>query len=688
MDYMSDDRQHHNLQTTLYDMSGLGYKLGQQGRQILNSNNVTAQDSYGAIPKVQQFQLPTELDYLLYDIANPKPSTSADKVFSYLVHYYPRLKSSVNIQLLTKHFLRCPLFFSSLKDQTLENITKIIECYQYIITTKYKVSNPTISFHEFYISIYDSIRDVLLHDSTAHWKILPVLAGCISSISSMELYNPCPSHHNVIAKVNKLELSLFSDSFLYVIRSPLLPGFKDNILVSLIYTQEHLSSSFYAGLTNADPEILPELMRILFFSKYGLDKGSLLSSNISYNDIMRTKPILRQLNKWAFLFGKIAKASKDPLQNLKAISRSLDYIVSFAINISNAGLETLFEASDKWDLVKYIFFTVVMIFEHATREIVLGTSRINQFAFMISNQILRSFFYLSYVLDQIGTGGFDSYNFIFDSTTSLLGEYNPDLTESLLYSMLNEIPVSKRQTPANESKLNYFFRTTEATLQSLKKSFKETTLFPLMNSVFDSNDSSAPTVEFCHSIMVKHLNLLCMNLSESENEAHLQEAVFSCFNRVLAQFPKNLSLNQTSLITQTCGKAAAISSPNDPEFLNTLLDLVRFQINMSAYTPLPPRISFVNGDRMTVPEKLCTRRAGLISIYIDNLQFTSINSFTNILEDIKHQIDNLVGSQDVYFLYDVLWDNILLVNKYDCQKGQIGIDWWYRRVNKELVPKL
>ena len=673
-------------------MSDLGYKLGQQGRLILNSNNFKAQNSYGRPPNVQQYQLPTELDYLLYDIANPKPSTSADKIFSYVVHYYPRLKSCQNIQLLTEHFLKCPLFFSSLKDQTLQNTTKIIECYQYIITTKYKISNPTVPFHEFYIAIYDSIRSVIQYDSTAHWKILPILAGCISSISSIELYNPCPSHNNVISKLNKLEISLFSDAFLYMIRSSLPTESKDNILVSLIYTQEHLSDNFYAELARTDPEILPELMSILFFSKHGLDKGSLLNSNISYNDIMRTMPVLRQLNKWAFLYGKIVEASKNPLQNLKSISKSLEYIVSFAVNISNAGLETLYKFSDKWDLVKYIFFTIVMIFEHATREIISGNSKLNQFVFMISNQILRSFFYLSYVLDQIGTGGFDSYNFIFDSTTSFLAEYNPALTESLMYSMLNEIPASKQQTPANESKLNYFLRTTEATLQSLKDSFKETTLFPLMNSVFNLNDSSPSTVEFCHSIMIKNLNLLCTNVYEFENEqkfkAHLQQTVFPCFSRALTQFPKNLSLSQISLITQTCGKVAAFSSPSDPEFFNTLLDLVRFQITMSAYTPLPPRTSFVNGDKIIIPEKLYTRRAGLISVYIHLLQYTSINSFTNILEDIKQQIDKLVGSQDVCFLYDVLWDNILLVNKYDCQKGQIGIDWWYARVNKELAPKL
>lgn len=671
-------------------MSGLGYKLGPQGHQLLNSNNASKQISYVDSTFSPKFQLPSELDYLLYDIANPGPSTSTDKIFSYLVYYYPRLKNVHNVKLLTTHFLKCPLFFGSTELMTLENMTKIIECYQYIVTSKYKISNPSVPFHEFYSSIYDSIRLFLQQEPTAYWKVLPILAGCISAIKPMKLYSPYPSHSNVIASLNTFTTDLFSDSFLLTVGLPLLPGVKDSYLISLLYAEEHLSDSFYNKLSKTNYDILPEFMRILFFSKNGLDKGSLLYSNLTSDEIINTMPTLRSLNKWAFLYKKLSRSLPSGPLRLHEISNSINYIVSFSTNISS-GLDKLYLTSDKWDLVKYIFFTIVMIFEQATTMIVLKKSDLQKPVFVISTQIIRSFFHLSYILDKIGTGGFDSYNFIFNSTTLLLAEHNPDMAESFLYSLLNEIPISKQQTVINDSKLVFFLRTAEATLQSLKKPFKDTTLFPLLKLIFTNDTYSSSALEFSYSIMVKHLNIIYANdtdfKTDDEFKEHLQNTVFPFFNQVLSQFPKKLSLSQASLIIQTCGRVASLLH-DDSAFFNNLLDLIRFQTAVSAYTPLRPKKIIMNGNEAVMPEKLHTRRAGLVSFYIDLLQYSSFALFVDTLEDIKCQIDKLTGSQDIYALYDHLWDTLLLINKFDCQKGQLGLDWWYRTINLGLVPKL
>lgn len=234
-------------------------------------------------------------------------------------------------------------------------------------------------------------------------------------------------------------------------------------------------------------------------------------------------------------------------------------------------------------------------------------------------------------------------------------------------------------------------RTAEATLQSLKKPFKDTTLFPLLKLIFTNDTYSSSALEFSYSIMVKHLNIIYANdtdfKTDDEFKEHLQNTVFPFFNQVLSQFPKKLSLSQASLIIQTCGRVASLLH-DDSAFFNNLLDLIRFQTAVSAYTPLPPRKIIMNGNEAVMPEKLHTRRAGLVSFYIDLLQYSSFALFVDTLEDIKCQIDKLTGSQDIYALYDHLWDTLLLVNKFDCQKGQLGLDWWYRTINLGLVPKL
>lgn len=637
-----------------------------------------------------KFQVPTELDYLFNDIANPKPDTTPDKILSYLVYYYPKLKNKSNVELLTNHFLRCPVFFATLETLTVENLAKIIECFHFILTSKYQVTNPSIPFHEFYRSIYDSCRLFLTNEPTLCWRVIPILGGCISSISVNETYNPYPHYGNVLTNVNGLIIQSYSDSLLRIIQTGFGPELKDPYLFSLIYTQEHLPHSYFTTLSQINPKILPELMRILFFSPNGLDKGALLNSNIPYPEVMKNFPVLRQLNKWAFLFGKISKSATAGEQLNHTLSLSLNYIGSFCSNISNENLVYLKLNSDKWELVKFIFFTIIIIYEQSTMVILSGKTKMDNTTFIIANQILHGLFYLSYILDQIGTGGFDSYNFIFDSATSLLREHNPKMAEALAYSLLNELPVEKSTSLVIDSKLSYFLRIAESLLPSLQYSFKETTLFPLIDRILKGN-YSLQEIEFAHSIMINHLNLLCNTdgfQSENEYQLHLRNIIFPYYNHVLTQFPKHLSLGQTSLITQTCGKVVSISSNEQTGLLSSLIDMVRSQIATASYAPLPAKTIKTNGEEIVIHEKFHSRRAGLILLYIDLLQFVRYPQFIETLADIKRNIDMLMGDHDIYTLYDTLWEKLLLINKYDCQQGQIGLDWWYDTINHGLVPKI
>jgi hypothetical protein len=673
-------------------MSNFPNRLGPQAHQL--NQRTTVLDLYSSLVQNPTYQIPAELDYLLYDIANCKTSTPPEKILSYLAYYYPKLKAKQNVELLTTHFFKCPIFFGSFGLSSLENNAKIIECFQYLITEKFKISHPTIPFHEFYISVYNALREVSQTDPSFYWKSIPVLAGCIGAISPMKQYNEFPAYSNVISNLNGLFIKMYTDSFLQLMEANLPSGeFKNTFLISLPYVQEHLLDSFYTQLSISNPAILSELMSLLFSSKAGLDKGSILFSDVSYSFLMKSKPVLRQLNKWVFVYGRTIIALPSTENSITRISASLDHIVSFCTNISNESLEKKHFQSDMWDFVKYVFFTIIMLFEHQTNAIISGRLGLSDVSFMISNQVLRSLFYLSYILDEIGTGGFDAYNFVFSSMTNLLLERKLEMTEILEYSLLNEIPTFRVElTRIEESKMNFFLRLTEVLIPALKETFKQATLFPLLTEIFANPNSSQNSVEFAHSIMIRHLNLIANDIIKIQDRQeyirYLEDTVFSYFDKVISQFPKRLSLAQTSLITQTCGKVVSKIKKPQNESVTTLFDLIKFQTSISAFTPLPPIVSHVNGQEVIVSERLNTRHAGLVSLLIDLVQFFTIDSLVPYLETIKKEIDKLIGDHDIYTLYDILWDKLLVINKFDSQKGQLGINWWYDSVNNGLVPKL
>ena len=636
-------------------------------------------------PRVINYENPTELDYLLNDIVTCTPgSAKPSKIISYLGYYYPKLKDVRNVKLLTANFLRCPLFFSSIQCMTLTNMTSVIEVFQYIMITKFKISNPTVSFHEFYSAVYETIREQIAADSTAYWKVIPILAGCVSSKSFMEDYNPYPAYNNVIQRLHVQLAKTYSESLLCIYKLNFMNELKVPFTVSLLYMQEYVPSSFYRKVAYFNSSILQEITETLFTASYGLDRGALLYTSLSYDELIKTTPALRYLNRWVFVYGKVLNAMPPTVPTLHSVLSSLEPIVTFSSNICDYRLNQL-RMTDKWDLMKYTFFSIVMFFEHVTNLLVSGKCPITGITFISANKILKTFFNLSFVLDQIGTGGFDTYNYVFQSTSYLLSTKSPDSCEILEYSLLNGIPSSGQAlSPLETSKLDCFLHVTEAVLSSLKDSFKITTLFPLLTSIFTSPNSASSTIEVGHSIMMAHLKSVSKAELAGACQTQLHDIVYPYLDKVLAQFPSRLSLLQTSTIVSTCAQVSA----SDPEFIRTLTDLILFHVKLSAYVPLPARTSHVNDEEVILPEPLQTRRAGLVSFMIDTLQFTHVLHFETALSQIKANIDCLVGDRDIYALYDMLWEKLLMINKYDVQKGQMGLDWWYDTVNAGLVPKL
>lgn len=602
---------------------------------------------------------PTELDFLINDIVSP--DFPIEKTISYLAYYYPKLKNSKNVELLTLNLFKSQIF-SNLGLLSIDKAAKLIECFQYVVTEKFKITNPTVSFIDFYKSIYNAICYQMRTDPEAYWKVIPVLTGCISALPQMMRYNPYPAYSNVLHKTHKLYLELYANTIVPVFNLNLLNNFKDPFLLSLSYIQEYFEDPLLRSLMLASPTMLSDINKLLFTSTEGLNNSTTFLSDLTYQDLMKNTPVLRLLNKWAFLYSKLAKHA-----SLQQAADSLVFITEFSSNIVKS-LETIKNSTDKWDLVKYCFFSIVIMFENLM-GVILTNKVVLTAQYVIFNQIHRVLFNLSFILDQIGTGGFDSYNFVFDTSTSLF-QKDPQLVTNLAYSFLNELSFTNpSQNTIEKSKLDYFLCWTEALLPALDELFLSSSLLPLLQKILKTNTFAISTVEFAHSIMIKYISL---------NDA--SPFIYSYFERALTQFPEILSLHQASLIAQTC--AAKCDSAT------TLFDLVKFHISVSSYTPLPPRKTLNAGYEVIVSETLNTRKAGLISLLIDVCQYVEPSNFVFSLSEIKSLIDNLIGDRDIYKLYDLLWDKILMINKIDTWKGQTGIAWWYDNVNNGQVPHL
>lgn len=602
---------------------------------------------------------PTELDCLFNAIVSDK--LSIDKTTSYLAHYYPKLKSIENIELLTLTLFKSKIF-ANISCFSVDVIAKLIDVYQYVLIEKYKITNPTIPFIEFYKSIYKTMCYTVTTDPDAYWKIIPVITGCISALSPMMRYNPYPVYSNVLHKTHKLFIELYDKAILSVMRANLPSDLRHPFLLSMSYIQEYLSNSLLESLILTSPNILSDITGLIFMSNEGLNNGSKFLNDLSYKELLIESPVLRSLNKWAFLYSKLVQRS-----SFQTAANSIAHITEFSSNIVKS-LETIENSTDKWDLVKYCFFSIIIMFE-SLMGMVLTSKATTDLQFVIFNQIHRTLFNFSYVLDHIGTGGFESYNFVFDSSTTLF-QRAPQCVANLGYSLLNELSLlSPPLFGIEKSKLDYFLRWTESLLPALDELFLSSSLLPLLNKILNTDQFAISTVEFSHSIMIKYI---------STN--NVSPVIFTYLDRTLSQFPQILSLQQTSIIVETCASKC--------DSATSIFDLVKFHISMSSYSPLPPRKEMRAEKEVIITENLNTRKAGLTKFLIDIVQHIEPSNFVFSLFEIKAQIDNLIGDRDVYKLYDLLWDKILMINKVNTWKGQAGLAWWYDNVNNGQVPHL
>lgn len=600
-------------------------RLGPEGQQIYRSST----------GHTNTLAIPSELDYLLDEIQHPQQSTTPHKVLSYLAYYYPRLKNPANIQLLTESFLQCPLF-ESLKDSD-----AIIDCFRFILDKKYQVSEPTCPFYSFYGAICAAVSEI-----QPPWTTLPMIVGCLLTKDSRNRYDPYPEYSGAIKLLDDSLLSSLQSSLVRVSRTSCPPELQYIVLVcmSLINT----STVTQRAVLHYRPMLLLTLTDLIFNSPFGFNAATY---QVSDNTVA-----IKRLNTLSQLYKQLIPNHPSRQVLYESLDASLSNMHSYSTALFNCMDRGPIPDGD-WDLLKQNFFSVVVIFEGFAQFISQNGGA------GLSAGIIETLYDLSFILDTIGTGGFESYNFVYHVATDCLFHEKPALCETLVSQWLQDKSASKLHL----SKLLFSLNFIEKCLPVLNPEVRISRILPLVYTLVEHGPSQ-PITEAAHSVMLKYLTTLddVPQLSQRQLESTLVEYL----RLTLSQYPQKLSLNQSDLIIQTLGGAT---------FPGTMT--YSWNPNLSKQLRRSLYDECVNCPPVNIAEQnvaFRTRRAALTSTLIKLTPLFLLEDYIPWLDTIQRALISTAGP-DTAPLLDVMWQSILSANKFYPQKGAVGFQWWYQQ---------
>ncbi|GMG36389.1 unnamed protein product [Ambrosiozyma monospora] len=595
-------------------------KLGPQGRAILNPSSSTYRDP--------NFRVPTQLDYLLDELSHPTQNTTLEKALSYLAYYYPKLKNQENVRLLTSHFLSSPLLQENANQ---DNFSRIVDFYSYVITHKYKISVPTLPFTQFYHYVMLGITENGLNPNC-----LPVISGCLLSKPIRAQYGDYPIQNGHIKTVDNELLMIFQNLMLQNIQNVSL---LESNLCLLAFLNDFLDDKFIRKLLIVVPELSRDMIPFMYQSPLGIKNLSRLSS----------------------LYSRIVTFHPDLDINLKNIDWNLVQVQSFTQE-----LVTSYPSSEQqWTTYKSMLFSFVIVFESIASLMLSLNSRVLDKKWFVrySRVILQNLFNVSFILDKIGSGGFQSYNFVYFSCIGCLSQNDKislgDLTDYWFSQIRFGIPL--HESPVEQSKLLFILNFMD-NAEPLPQHDKHLSMVDelILNPV------NQQILEAAHAVMLKHL--------PNSNPSRLLDYA----KLAISQFPDKLALHQVKIILESLTKKVS------PDVTESAIDPMTF--NELFVTPLLQFVLSQNNNRLLgLPKPYEHRKAALCSSLIKLTVYVPIENYLDFMKSLKTLIvdDLLICTIDERnALLGDIYDSLLLTNKFFPQKGMIGFQWWYGEVER------
>lgn len=553
---------------------------------------------------------PSDLDYLIYTLRNPNETLTAQNVLGYIYNYLPYVKHEHNLRVVFSSFLNNPTVFG-MPAPNFELTYLIIEVFKLITDKKIKISKPTLPVKTFYDVIGKELENFVAFDPVANsWKALPIIAGMFLSQSTRD---------DVLTRVNVFEYKIFFRNW-----DARMDRIFKNCLQHSIYGAAEQDTVYLSLLSLAikfrQGQELKEylgrvnpayLVKLLCKITLNADSGSqaykkfaetnpLDANMIEFlNANVLQRPVLKHMSRLSFLL-------EAAFQELPYNDASFDLICEILLEIVaydreaasfTAAHPILNQPSDKlhendhfqqqfWVLMKTILFSRVVMFQGLLTRFTSYTnsgfvrsyfgpkrltSRLENEYREFSLKILYSLYYLNFVLNSIGQGGFDSYNFVYYVSVEIGIQNNRDMafekfTSYLIgdYRELNLHPESLNNDYVARSKVlfvlglweNYLLHAHERPPQFVQFIY-ETTFGIASNSHY----TDFQIIEAAHSVLLVYF-------SKFDNTHETLHRVLQYFELLTSQFPRVLSANQLSVAVETLGKKILLHPvPNKPVLL-------------------------------------------------------------------------------------------------------------------------
>lgn len=656
--------------------NSLYYRLGPEGRKLLNMQSRSAR----AVPAIMPDSA-TDLDFLFDELLHPKQSTTPAKILSYLAYYYPKIKNTHNVQVLTACFLNCPLFFSNTRVFSLEESCRVVDCYRYVINKKCQISEPTVPFYSFYRSIFNAIY-AFVHgkEQINGWKVYSIICGCVLSSETAEEYDPFPQYFELKKDVDKNMLKLFTSLLLLNSRLNLGQDIVYLQLICMACLQNYLGDDIYGRLDGSLPQ---KLITLIFSSPYGFTGGNTLVALKMHplSKLVNQKPALLYLSQLSALFKKFTLILPETQQSDHVLDISLNNVGNCSdrvFHIAEAGSAN----ADQQKLLKQCLFSMTTVFEAVSLRICqskLADPMYGQFC----RKILTSLFNINFVTEEVGTGGFDTYNFVYTVTSQYLREKELRTTEMLISAWLASLRDIATSKPW-QAKLLFWMNYVEGSLKFISEGLKFDVILPTIDNLIKAPPSQ-PVLEGAHSVMLQYIAQMRDQVPDSRlftvsgTKLDIQSFLTGYFKLVLSQFPDKLSLNQLDIIIESLARTVFPNSrvyDTYPQLCSSFQNLL--------YNQCAECIDVHLEEEKQSGTGFTRRKTALTSALVKVTPLFLTSSYVAWLQRIKSGIvDQMGSSPERLRLSDAMWNSILTANKYYPDKGALGIQWWYNEMDKD-----
>ncbi|CCH41979.1 Peroxisomal biogenesis factor 8 [Wickerhamomyces ciferrii] len=635
------------------------YRLGAQGRAVQQR---LQQQPYAS---KHEFQTPISSAQndvnLLLSILKTPGNLNSTNLLSYMVHYIPKVKNEQNLRLIVDAFLTNKVIFP-------ENIIKIDETYMIIeaikatLDSKLIISEPSLPITKFYHVFVDSIFQSL----APNWTKILVITGILLTKPLYESHS-IPETKSYFNSIYQSLTNLNHELIIKHLGNPAISSFEINTLIvislacSLPFFNQHQKHHLpHETITHI---VIP----LLFQSPLGL-------SGVPVHELINSKsPVIRHLNRLSFL---LENCMINGL-SFGNIDSSLKIILEFSKDLHKRSIDSV----QSWDGLKNILFGLVIIFQgYVSYSLNLNNKLTPNEYSQFSGLILKTLFHLNYIVEKIGTGGFQAYNFVYITSLDAMIQYSLpkanelgiQFTKELNLGSVNHYEISKTLFT-----LTFF----ETLSQHTSIDYYDSIITPIVDYVIHTTTHSKSLIEAAHSVII--------STYIPKNSHIIASSSINYLHTVLSQFPILLSSTQLKIAIETI--ARAVSPPSEAYHLNkdNLRELLHtlYLTILNTKPGLPLQISTIlneNGqqEEQTQPGSI---RSALITALISTLPYLPPQILSNWLSNIWELIE-MNDPIEFKFCEEKLWE--MISEGFDMQRGNVGIEWWYNRGSINLENKL